>query len=182
STRRPYIPCRFSPLYALVLVFLVAYTRRDAGPMLEAERRAAETGMVLGENASPMADKELTEMTEQANVSPRWYNAVIPLAVLVGMVLFFVVYNVAYQRGWLTNPAWGPFDSEDSFLWATIVSCLVSAALILAQKLMTTEEVLRCWLGGAKSMLMAVFILCLAWSIGQMCKDLHTGDYVVSLT
>jgi Na+/H+ antiporter NhaC len=42
-------------------------------------------------------------------------------------------------------------------------------------------EVLDTWMTGLKSMLMAIIILLLAWSIGAVCGDLHTADYLVNM-
>jgi Na+/H+ antiporter NhaC len=42
-------------------------------------------------------------------------------------------------------------------------------------------ETLDTWLTGLKSMFMAIIILLLAWSIGAVCADLHTADYLVNM-
>jgi Na+/H+ antiporter len=41
------------------------------------------------------------------------------------------------------------------------------------------RESFEAWLGGVRSMVLAVAILGLAWSIGAVCESLHTAQYLV---
>jgi Na+/H+ antiporter NhaC len=168
------MPYRFYPLLAIVMVFLVALLRRDFGPMLAAERRAISSGKLVRDGSAPMADKDLTEMMEMTRVAPAPSFALLPLAVLVSIVLGGVIYGVVYPEDAL--------DSTVVFLWGTITACIVAAAMIVGRRVLTVQETFETWVLGAKSMVMACAILTLAWAIGQVCKDLRTGDYVVAMT
>ena len=54
--------------------------------------------------------------------------------------------------------------------------------LAWAQNILTLSEGIEAWLGGAKSMVLAMIILTMAWAIGQVCTDLMTANYVIELT
>lgn len=57
------IPMNFYPLFAVILVGLVASgIVKDFGPMKKAEKRAMEEGKVLRDGATPLIGKELIEM------------------------------------------------------------------------------------------------------------------------
>jgi Na+/H+ antiporter NhaC len=58
------------------------------------------------------------------------------------------------------------------------------AALVLAitQRILTVGEATSAMVEGFRSMLLAFVVLILAWSIGSMCTELHTADYLVGLS
>jgi Na+/H+ antiporter NhaC len=47
------------------------------------------------------------------------------------------------------------------------------------QKILRLEQTLAAWVGGVKAMLLAILILTMAWSIGNLCTDLKTADYII---
>jgi Na+/H+ antiporter NhaC len=61
------IPYRFYNLYTLGMVFFIAWSGRDFGPMLKAEQRVVETGMVNGPDASPLSSTKRHQVTSNLN-------------------------------------------------------------------------------------------------------------------
>jgi Na+/H+ antiporter NhaC len=57
----------------------------------------------------------------------------------------------------------------------------VAAVLSLAQGILTLGETVDAWFAGVRSMLLAVIILVLAWSLANVNEVLHAGDYLVSI-
>ncbi len=66
-------------------------------------------------------------------------------------------------------------------MWASLASMMVAALLSMGQKIMTLEEVVNSWFHGARDMLMAMIILILAWSLGEVTDILKTADFLVSI-
>ena len=52
----------------------------------------------------------------------------------------------------------------------------------LGQRILTLQETVDAYLNGLKSMVLAMVILVLAWSLGAIAADLSTADYVLYLT
>ncbi|HMB55361.1 MAG TPA: Na+/H+ antiporter NhaC family protein, partial [Thermoanaerobaculia bacterium] len=77
------IPYRFYPLLALVLGFTVAASGRDLGPMLAAERRAAETGELMRAGDTPLADYRSEALEPPEGTPYRAINAVLPILTVV---------------------------------------------------------------------------------------------------
>ena len=98
------IPYSFYPILTLLFVFLIAGTRRDFGPMREAERRARRTGQLYrpGSNAEA-AQAEADALAPPPDAPRRLVNAVLPIVVLVAGVLVGLVVTgraaVAGYRG-----------------------------------------------------------------------------------
>ena len=181
------IPYRFYPIMMLIFIFLIAWIHRDFGPMLKAEKRAADEGKVLRDDA--VISKDLTETSEifGNEEKAKWYNGIIPILVLVlGTVagLIFTGLSAVKQQG-LTDygirDIVGNSDSYVSLLWASFSACIVAGVMILTQKIMNLSETVDAWFTGLRSMFLACIILTLAWSIGSITQDLRTADYIVNI-
>lgn len=182
------IPYRFYPLLTLVLGFVIAYTGRDFGPMLKAERRARLEGKPFREGA-----QLATDLTESTGVLPpegiprRWWNGAIPIltVLVVGMIGLYVTGVKSIQDSGGADYSFGNIigsaNSYQALQWAALISCVVAILLSVSQRLLTVAQALDAWFMGLKSMLFAMLILILAWGIGQVTKELHTADFMVQL-
>ena len=188
------IPYNFYPVYALVFGFLIAFLQRDFGGMLTAERRARSTGQVLRNNAAPLADLTSSEIMADENVPKRWYNAFIPIFAVIFAVSAGLVYT-GYRhllasgtsltgKGFIQQISLiiGNADSFTVLIWASFFGSICAIILAVAQRILSLQDALDAWVRGIRSMMMAAIILTAAWSIGMVCQDLYTADYVIHLT
>jgi len=181
------IPYRFYPILTLILVFLVSYMGRDFGPMLSAERRARATGEVLREGSHPAVD--LTETTSQYSTDKpaRWYNGMLPIIsiLIVGIYGLYSTGTSALREAGIESHTIGNIisksDSYASLLWASFTGCLVAIVLSVGQKILKVTEAVDAWFNGLKSMLLAMLILVLAWSIGAVTEEVNTAGYLVQI-
>ena len=175
----------FYPILTLLFGLLVALSTRDFGPMLKAEKRSRTTGRVLSEKAVPLSTID-AEIHFDTSKSPRWFNAAIPVAVvvfgtLVGLVL--TGRSALHESGITDYSLMDTIRESNSFvalLWSSLSGCVVAMVLGLGQRLTTLTEAINAWAGGVRSMVFAIVILVLAWCIGSVCKDLQTPEYLVS--
>jgi Na+/H+ antiporter NhaC len=58
---------------------------------------------------------------------------------------------------------------------------MTAAALTLAQRILSLEEVVNAWYKGLRSMFYAMIILVLAWSLGGIAEEMHTAAFLVSV-
>jgi Na+/H+ antiporter NhaC len=178
------IPYSYYPLLTLLFVLLVALWQRDYGPMLKAERRARRSGEVLSETATPIASLA-SEVTEKEGVPERWFNAVIPVSVVVFGTVWGLIQTgrADLLASGVENPSlFDALRSGNSFvalLWSSFFGCIVAIVMTVVQRLMTLSQTMEAWVGGIKAMTPAIVILILAWSIGAVCDDLNTADYLV---
>ncbi len=178
------LPYNFYPLLTLFFVFLVAYSGLDFGPMYQAERRARETGEVLGKEAKvDEAASEGEELQPPDGTPFRAVNAVIPILVLVGGVLGGL-YATGVQAAGVDAPLRdiiGEANSYTALMWGSILGVLVAAALSIGQGILDLEQTVEAWYEGLKSMLFAMIILVLAWALSNITEVLHTADFLVSV-
>ena len=89
------LPLRFYCIFALVFVGLIAWRGLDYGPMFEAEYRAATTGRVRRRHSRAGDSMGGADTEPKPGISHRWYNAAIPVAVVV----FGAIFGL-YWSGW----------------------------------------------------------------------------------
>jgi Na+/H+ antiporter NhaC len=177
------VPAAFYPFAALALTLSVAVSRRDMGPMLAAERRAAR-GALLADRSRPLADFDTTALEPEAETPRRWFNAALPV---VGVVFVTLTGLWVTGKAALEADHSGPvglaevIGASDPFtvlLWGSLVGLSLAIVLAVAQGLLTVEESMDATVAGFKSMLIAVVVLTLAWSLGRVCTDLGTADWL----
>lgn len=185
------IPYRFYCILALAMVGLLIWSRRDFGPMLQAEARARH-----GFDDRLQPDKESWSKVERAPWTlPRWENGLIPLVVMIA-----VTAGRIFHLGWielspveieaLGTQGTMPLLREVLFKSNTTraifdgsLSALVTAAIIaLGRGQLSLGDVLGTTLRGSFDLIKdGVLILILAWGIGKVCQDLDTAGYLVAI-
>nr|WP_298412666.1 Na+/H+ antiporter NhaC family protein [uncultured Halomonas sp.] len=173
----------FYPLLAVTFVFMVAGSGRDFGPMLQAERRARTKGQ-LSRPGALIGDstEEGDENGPKADKPQRAVNAVVPILVLVigSMVGIYLTGLESAGPDASLREIIGNGDSFLGLMWASLLAVTVAAVMSVAQGILNLGEVIDSWHAGVRSMLMAMVILLLAWSLSDVNGVLHTGDYLVS--
>ncbi len=176
-------PFRFYSIFSIVFVFFIAWTGRDFGPMLAAEKRAREKGEVLREGSTPLMDKEMTEMVAAEVEHPRWYNGLVPIIVVIVAVIGGLFYsgwqNLEPDQAATLSNILGSANSYHVLMWAAFMGSVTAAGMVLFQRLLTLQETLDAWIQGLKSMVVAMTILVSAWAIGEITVDLKTADYII---
>jgi Na+/H+ antiporter NhaC len=177
---------RFYPIAMLFFVFLVSITNRDFGSMLKAERRAVTEGKVSSSTSSINKLIETNELFGNEDKA-KWYNGVIPIIVLVSITVFGLIFTGIDSLREQEISEYGIRDiisnsnSYLSLLWGSFSACVIAAIMIIAQKILSLRETIDAWFAGVRSMLLAILILTLAWSIGAVTNEMRTADYIISL-
>ncbi|KFZ36083.1 hypothetical protein HR45_18570 [Shewanella mangrovi] len=175
------IPMNFYALFALLLLFFVAYFELDVGPMRQHEQ-AARRGELFDETKGtpPGASVELKE-ADTGNV----LGLFVPIGVLVAATLYFMLASgadalAAKQQEFSLIGAFELTDVASSLFYGALCGLAVTLVLAVMQKLSLAAIANALWIG-AKSMLPAIYILLFAWTISGVIGTLETGKYMASL-
>ncbi|RKE03830.1 Na+/H+ antiporter NhaC family protein [Marinifilum flexuosum] len=179
------LPTRFYPFFTLFFILMIVIMKKDFGPMYKAEQRAKS------EEKYSKINKHSNDEIESIEISPeiptRWYNAGIPV-----MVVIFGTFAGLIYTGWNGN-IWddssisfgtklshiiGASDSYLALLWSSISAVLVASALSIGQRILSLKKTVDALVKGFKTMLTAILILILAWALADITKDLHTADFI----
>jgi len=178
------VPYHFYSLLAIIMVFIVVWSRRHYGPMLKAEHRAVKEGKVLRDDATPLLPTE-----EVLGVEPTGRKQASGWLFLVSMLtLVFITILGLWATGaedmtrfWET-----PFadalmnaDTAKALFWGGFATYFVAFAWILLGKVMSFHEVMKQTIRGMYLMVLPNTILLHAWTIKSATDAVGTADYVI---
>ncbi len=187
---------RFYPILALVLVFLVALTGRDFGPMKRSERKMHESQgpQTLGVGVQ--------DMTPQS-AAPSWWLGVLPIAILVGATMAVLAVtgfgasatvdamNAVGADGaslWEQKAWWHQggailqnSDSTLSIMYGAVLSAFAAVLLsFFFARACSIRDVVDAGIDGMTRMFPAIVILVLAWALSAVLQDLRLGGVVAA--
>jgi Na+/H+ antiporter NhaC len=166
---------------------MVAASGRDFSVMHRAETRARSGGGLFRPGSRPMWEMGGDDLRPVEGRPQLWYAAAIPVfTVLVtafsGLYLDGSRSLAAQGLPHSLGAALGAADSYRVLLWASLLGMLAAAAVAVGRRVLKLRETVDAMMGGMKAMLTALVVLMLAWSLGAVCSDLGTADYILSLT
>lgn len=164
------IPLNFYCILAVFGTLAVSLFGINIGPMRKAEERADKTGALY----NPGRGGTLTEeTTSPSKAKPRVLNMLLPMGVLIATILAVLTIT---GKG---NPTQGA--GMQSLLWGCILAVLTICILCVAQKLFSVDEVINEMFKGMGTMLPVAGILLFGFTMGNLVKDLDTGNYLTSV-
>ena len=164
------IPLNFYCILAVFGTLAVSLFGINIGPMRKAEERAEKTGAL----DNPGRGGTLTEETmSPSNAKPRVLNMLLPMGVLIATILAVLTIT---GKG---NPTQGA--GMQSLLWGCILAVVTICILCVAQKLFSVDEVINEMFKGMGTMLPVAGILLFGFTMGNLVKDLDTGNYLTSV-
>jgi len=155
----------FYPWFCIFLLLVVGWTGRDIGPMIRAEQTAMEQPTRHGER-------------NVASRNGKPANAVVPILVLV----FGIATGIAVTgEGGSVREIVGSADAYAALMWASLVAVLVAVAMSLISRECSLEAAIEHWSEGARSLLVPVTIVVLAWSLAAVSDALGTANFLVAI-
>jgi len=167
------IPYRFYALLAIVMVLLVALTRRDFGPMLAAE-------------AAPERDRDDSGAPSATETGGHWSHAAVPILTLVAVTLGVLIWP-----GWTARKAalaaGEPFafrqffataDSYNAILYGAFAAALTAMAIAVLGRRLTLGAATEALTAGMARVYPAIVVLVLAWSLSAGSVELQVGQVV----
>ncbi|MBY6197442.1 Na+/H+ antiporter NhaC family protein [Vibrio hangzhouensis] len=180
------IPMNFYAVFALLMVFAVAWFQLDVGPMRKHELNAKQG---LGFDKDKENDtKEAHELNEELDIKESDFGSVsdliLPIVVLIAAMVIAMIYTggQALAADGIAFNFLGAFENTDvgtSLIYGGSAGLLTAVYTVVRQKLSISDIATTMWIG-AKSMFGAILILFFAWSIGSVIGDMKTGAYLSS--
>ncbi len=177
----------FYPIFTLIFILILIRKQADFGPMYHAEKKARNAkDVVLDDDGNTFSNK-LNELEVSGHIKPRWYNAAIPVFIVISGTFAGLLYTGWDQSVWddstisfgtKLSTVIGNSDSYKALLWSSISGVLMAISLTLIQKILNLKDTIDSLINGFRTMLTAIVILILAWSIALVTKHLHTADFI----
>lgn len=179
------IPYSFYCLFTLAFVFINIGLRKEYGPMYKAQLRSRTTGAVLAAGANPLVETTLDELNlKRPPTHPS--NAFIPIisVIFITMAGLYItgVNALGPQAEHTLKNIISGSDSYAALMWGSFLTCGIAIILSVGKGLLKLQKAMEAWVNGIRSMVMACIILVLAWTLGSVCENIGTADYLVNLT
>ncbi|NQT77120.1 MAG: Na+/H+ antiporter NhaC family protein [Bacteroidetes bacterium] len=178
----------FYPVFTLVFILFIIYRGVDYGPMLKAERKARKEESVTADKMNSFSS-EVNTLELDETIKARWFNAVIPVLVIIFGTIAGLIYTGWDPTIWSDDQLTlgrkisaiiGNADSYKALLWSSLASVLMALLLTVSQRILSLRQSIDSLVNGFKTMLTAVLILILAWSVALVTEHMHTASFISS--
>lgn len=172
----------FYPLLTLAFMFMLIWMRKDFGPMLQAEKAARK-----GENELGQHHNSLDDFAMEAGVKPQALYALVPVLTVVLVTIGGLFYTGWDQAVWADesmsffrrlSTTIGQANSYLALLWGSFSGVIIGGAMSIAGRKLKIEGVIEGLMAGFKTMIGAIMILVLAWSLATITQELRTADFI----
>lgn len=176
------VPYNVYALLTLIMVLFIAITGRDYGPMKKAEA-LAKKGVLFNAEYGEASGEILTEGMEKAEKA-RGFDMLLPIITLVlsALIMFpMTTYlSTASSEGISLSAAMGTMTLGDAFnntdasmalFYSAIITLTITYVYYLCRGLFSIKEASEALIEGLKSMVPALIILVMAWTIGGIIKS-----------
>ncbi|CAM2959358.1 Na+/H+ antiporter NhaC family protein [Vibrio rarus] len=178
------IPMNFYAVFALLMVFTVAWFKIDVGAMRRHEIEASQGRGFDNENSSQDAQHD-DELDIEQSPNGSVLDLILPIITLIVATVLAMMYTggLALADDGQSFTVLRAFENTDvgtSLIYGGVIGLVVALATVWRQRLPLLSVSRALWVG-AKSMFGAILILLFAWSIGSVIGDMKTGAYLSSM-
>ncbi|NMW86104.1 Na+/H+ antiporter NhaC family protein [Peptoniphilus sp. AGMB00490] len=166
------IPMNVYPILTLLLILYFCTSDIEIGVMEKYELN----------DTSRLVENE--DVGYKYSKNGKVYDLVVPILVLI----FVTIMMMLKTGGFFTDgvgaaAAFGDANVNLSLVIGAFFAIVISFLLYIPRKLLKFEEFMKAIVDGMKTMVSAIVILSLAWTIGGITSDefLNTGSYIASL-
>ena len=174
------IPFNFYALFGMLALLFVIISKLDIGPMYHAEKRAVETGQLIGENDVPMTKYDIDEDQLFAGKNITKMNFILPMVVLFGTLLVMIMWTGEVG----TNGVGGAFQNCNitlSITTAFFTGAIAAGICGARSKIYGYKDIIGHWSKGVALNADIPIILVLAWSIGSVTGNMDLKGFIIHL-
>lgn len=185
------IPYNLYAILAIVMVFVVILLRVDFGPMLAAEKRARKEGKLYNVDAYGDVSGDLESLSDEVEeigspAGARPLDMLLPLLTLVVAAIAAFPVSTWWANSTGDAPAYASFaaavegiplrtafvdsDASIALILSIIVTLAITYPYMIFRRLFDIRAAADAFVSGIKSMVPALIILALAWTIGAIIK------------
>ena len=168
------IPLNFYAILSVLFAGFISFSFKDFSAMKKAEKRSFETGKTIAESSVPMISEDVASLKPKKGIQHKALNMIIPVLV---MIIMMPVSLIITGNGNLTSGS-----GTTSVLWSVLSAITVAGLISVIQKILSLREVMDYTLKGISGLVPLAILMVFAFSIGDTCRTLGTGEYVASLS
>ncbi|WZL72547.1 Na+/H+ antiporter NhaC family protein [Clostridiaceae bacterium 35-E11] len=173
------IPFNLYASFGMLALLYVIMRSIDVGPMYYAEKRAIETGQLIGENDNPMTKENENEFDIPQNVRLTIKNFLVPIGGLFATLLAVIFWTGEVHK----NGLGGAFMNANitlGIITGFLVGALLAGIMGANSKIFSYNEIVSKFVRGVVLNSEIPMILVLAWSIGSITKIMNLKGFLIT--
>ena len=171
------IPYNYYSLMTLAFILLITFMRVDYGPMLTHETNALEKGDLFTTGVSDNRSQEELEVNDKGRV----FDLIVPIAVLIVVCVFGLVYVGGILDGVDFISAFSATDATVGLPWGGLITLVITIIYLIARRVITFKDAMECVPKGFIAMVPAILILTFATALKNMTTLLSAKEFIASL-
>lgn len=176
------IPYNFYALLTLVMLFGMAATGVDYGPMKLAEMNAKLNGSKDEENNGehPSITGADDQPKPPVSKNGKVIHLVLPIVVLITSCVIGMIYTGGFFDGETFVDAFSNSDASVGLVYGSVAALVITIIFMLITRVLSFNECMNTIPEGFRSMVPAIMILTFAWTLKAMTDSLGAKEYVAS--
>ena len=169
----------FYPLIVIIILVVIIISGKDFGLMKKAEKRT-KGGILFDKGSTPMVSEDITVIKTKKGIESNSFNMFLPLlsmVIIMILMLFYTGYDPSKENMKFFEILENSSGST-SVLYSVILSIIIAASYYVFNGILSVKEVVSYSIKGMGGMMQLSLLIMLAFTIGNICKDLGTGIYV----
>ena len=171
------IPYNYYSLMTLAFILLITFMRVDYGSMLTHETNALEKGDLFTTGVSDNRSQEELEVNDKGRV----FDLIVPIAVLIVVCVFGLVYVGGILDGTDFISAFSATDATVGLPWGGLITLVITIIYLIARRVITFKDAMECIPKGFIAMVPAILILTFATALKNMTTLLSAKEFIASL-
>lgn len=175
------IPYNFYAFLTFVMMITIAVTDFDFGKMAQAEKQCGITDSPDGSKKHPSLTGAEDQPNPPVSQKGKVIHLVLPIACLIVCCIIGMIYTGGFFEGEGFVSAFSNADASTGLVFGSMVALLITIIFYLATRVLDFNECMNAIPEGFKSMVPAILILTLAWTLKAMTDSLGASEYVGGL-
>ena len=169
------IPYNFYAVLTILMMFFLAFTNLDYGPMVKHEFNAVNNGDIFTTGKH--------EDTSDAEVNPKGkvIDLVLPSVVLIICCIIGMIYSGGFFSGENFIDAFSNSDASVGLSLGAFVTLMITVIYFLIRRTMSFSDIMGGLPEGFKAMVPAIMILACAWTLKAMTDSLGAKIFISQL-
>ncbi len=175
------IPYNFYAFLTFVMMITIAVGRFDYGKMAQAEKQCGITTSPDGSLKHPSLTGAEDQPNPPISQKGRVIHLVLPIFALIICCIIGMIYTGGFFDGEGFVTAFSNADASTGLVFGSMAALLITILFYLATRVLDFNECMNAIPEGFKSMVPAILILTLAWTLKSMTDSLGASEYVGGL-
>ncbi len=175
------IPFNYYAILTIVMMIILSVGKFDYGPMAKFEKNALEKGDLFSGKKNETETSDMA-VTDKGKGKGKVIDLVLPIIVLIISCVVGMIYSGGFFDGESFVVAFSNSDASVGLMMGSAFTLVVTVLyFLIIRRTLSLKELMKSVPEGFKSMVGAILILTLAWTLKAMTDSLGAKEFVAGV-